>query len=68
MHKHKINVILFNLATWLEYQQGFAADNKNIRLVEVPQDLLDFVWIEDRPPMPNELIYVHNLSYAGMFY
>ncbi|KAK2140764.1 hypothetical protein LSH36_1255g00002 [Paralvinella palmiformis] len=53
--------------TWKEFEEAFAANGKNIQMVEVIPDLFDYIWTEEdgRPPIESNAIYVHDIEYAG---
>ena len=52
--------------TWETFDDAFYQDTtKDLQLVPLDYDLIDYVWTEDRPPKPNEPIYIHTLEYAG---
>ncbi len=34
-------------------------------MVDVPVNLIDYVWTEDRPDLINNPIYIHDLPFTG---
>ncbi|GLV45292.1 uncharacterized protein CBL_05392 [Carabus blaptoides fortunei] len=40
-------------------------ENSSIHLVEVRKNLIDLIWIKDRPPASNKLVYEWEMKYAG---
>ena len=37
----------------------------DIAMVDVPVDLIDYVWTEDRPELVSNPIYIHTIDFAG---
>ncbi|XP_046581761.1 xaa-Pro aminopeptidase ApepP-like [Haliotis rubra] len=57
------NPFLMNARTWTSYSTIFA--KAGISMVEVNDDLIDQIWISDRPPQPSTAINALPMEYAG---
>ena len=40
--------------------------NYKIDFIDLQQDLIDLIWLDDRPPKPNTKIEIHDIKYAGL--
>ena len=54
-----------SLGEWETYESALKA--KTISLVDVPTELLDYVWTEGRPEIPNGEIFIHLLKFHGNY-
>ena len=50
---------------WNSYKASLLA--RNIHLVDTPINLIDLIWTNDRPIVPNNPIYVHALEFTGLY-
>ena len=39
---------------------------KGLELVTITQNLVDTVWGSDKPPMPQEKVFIHEVKYSGL--
>lgn len=53
-----------SIDTWQSYDT--ALSGKNIAFVGVANDLVDLIWTEDRPARPNNPVFIHDISFAGV--
>ena len=51
--------------TWLEWEEFFKNDPKNLTLESIIQNPIDDIWL-GRPSRPQKELEVHDVKYAGM--
>ena len=51
--------------TWLEWEEFFKNDPKNLTLQPIIQNPIDDIWL-DRPSRPRKELEVHDVKYSGM--
>ena len=50
--------------TWLEWEEFFRKDSKNLTLEPIIQNPIDDIWY-DRPARPRDELEVHDIKFSG---
>ena len=50
--------------TWLEWEEFFRKDSKNLTLEPIIQNPIDDIWY-DRPARPKDELEVHDIKFSG---
>lgn len=57
---------LISISEWKEWTEILEQSDK--QLVPVDKNLIDFIWEQQRPNLPDQPIWKHHLQYSGEFY
>ena len=52
--------------TWLEWEEFFRKDSKNLTLKPIIENPIDDVWY-DRPARPKDELEIHDIKFSGKY-